>query len=96
MKCGASAEPGARRRDLAEYQSGLGHAQAHAAVLLGHDDAQPAPFGEGRNKLPRVRRGLVVLAPVLKFEASRQGASLLRDRDLLVSESVGDRGQRWV
>src|SRR5690606_40618466 len=74
-----------------------GHAQAGAAVLLGHGDAQPAVVGQGRVEVVRETAVAVALQPVVVRKTLAYAADGIAQGELVGREfKIHQRAPSWV
>ncbi|MNY14230.1 hypothetical protein D3C86_1473990 [compost metagenome] len=83
---GRAGEAGARGGDGLHHQRGFGHAQAGAAILLRHGDAQPAVAGQVGVQRFREAALAVALEPVFVGVAVADAGNGVAQRQLLGSE----------
>ena len=71
--------------DFMHHDRGLGHAEAGAAILLRHGDAEPAGVGHRAMKLERELAVVVARQPVIVTETRDDRAHAFANRRLIVS-----------
>ncbi len=79
--------------NLMHHDGGFGNAEASAAILLGHGDAEPAGIRHRTMEFTGELAVLVARQPVLVVEARDDGANTFADRGVIFRyvELIGER-----